>query len=251
MHDSQTRLHNGQQRNLMAEKGGFNRAHASSDVQKIVFLGLHFAIILLCAWLVLFDGINTLGDLFGRTIVLSDSTRASILLACAVIYFVRHGLTLFHARCFDWGDVFGLTAFFALFELGLLLVGGGVFRDAPIAFSGLDVFALVLYLSGSYLHSASEIQRKLWKEDPSNKGHCYTGGLFRYSMHINYFGDVVLFTGWCLLTASYWTLGLPLMMLLMFMFIHIPQLDQYLAERYEEGFEIYRTKTKRLIPFVW
>lgn len=237
----------------MTDKGGVNRIHARSRLQKTMFWGLHFAIILVCAWLVLGDGIDTLGDLFGRTIVLSDPTRASILLACAVIYFVRHGMTLLYllARRVDWGEVFGLSVFFALFELGLLLVGGGVLRDAPIALSGLDVFALALYLLGSYLNSASEIQRKLWKEDPSNKGRCYTGGLFRHSMHMNYFGDVVLFTGWCLLTASFWTLGLPLLMLLMFIFIHIPPLDQYLAERYGEEFEAYRTKTKRLIPFVW
>lgn len=237
----------------MESEGGVNRTHASSVPQKAVFWGLHFVIILLCIWLVSGDGIETLASRFGRVMELTDPGRALMLLVCAGIYFVRHGLTLFYllARRVDWGEVFGLTTFFALFELGLLLVGGGIFRDAPIAFSGLDIFALALFLTGSYLNSASEIQRKLWKADPSNKGHCYTGGLFRYSMHINYFGDVVLFTGWCLLTASFWTLGLPLLMLLMFMFIHIPPLDQYLAKRYGDEFEAYRRKTKRLIPFVW
>lgn len=71
------------------------------------------------------------------------------------------------------------------------------------------------------------------------------------SMHINYFGDVVLFTGWALLTATIWTLGLPLLMLLMFIFMHIPPLDEYLAERYGDEFKAYQSKTKRLIPFVW
>ena len=70
-------------------------------------------------------------------------------------------------------------------------------------------------------------------------------------MHMNYFGDVVLFTGWSLLTAAFWALGLPVLMLLMFMFIHMPPLDQYLAERYGDEFQVYRSKTKRLIPFIW
>lgn len=237
----------------MADQGGVNRTHASSRQQKTVFWGLHLGVILLCVWLVLLGGMDALAGQLGRATGFADPTRARILLACAAIYFLRHGLTLFYllARRVDWGEVLGLTLFFALFELGLLLVGGGVFREAPIALSGLDVFALALYLSGSYINSASEIQRKLWKGDSSNKGHCYTGGLFKYSMHMNYFGDVVLFTGWCLLTASFWTLGLPVLMLLMFMFVHIPPLDQYLAERYGEEFNAYRTKTKRLIPFVW
>lgn len=234
----------------MADTGGIDRSHASSRPQRIAFWGFHFVIILLCFWLVSRGGFDSSA---GWAIRLTDLTRAHILLACAVIYFARHGLTLFYllARRIDWSEVVGLTAFFALFELGLILVGGGAFREAPIALSGLDFLALTLYLSGSYLNTASEIQRKSWKESQSNKGHCYTGGLFRYSMHINYFGDVILFTGWCLLTASFWTLGLPLMMLLMFMYLHIPPLDEYLAGRYGKEFEDYRAKTKRLIPFVW
>ena len=237
----------------MAGNGGLDRSHERSKPQKAVFWGLHFAIILLCAWLVLGGGVDKLAALFGLGTGLVDPLRARILLACAVIYFLRHGITLFYLleRRIDWGEVLGLSAFFALFEIGLILVGGGIFRDTPIALSGLDIFALVLFLSGSFINSASEIERKLWKQDASNKGYCYTGGLFRYSMHINYFGDVVLFTGWCLLTGSLWTLGLPLLMMLMFMFVHIPPLDQYLAERYGEEFEAYRGRTKRLLPFVW
>lgn len=237
----------------MAEKGGVDRTHGDSRLQKTVFWGLHFAIILCCFWLALGGGLDWGAGRFGLELQFSDPMRASILLACAAVYFLRHGLTLFYllARRVDWGEVFGLAAFFALFELGLLLLGAGVFRDEPVPLSGLDVVAGVLYLAGSYLNTASEVQRKLWKNQPANNGHCHTGGLFRYSMHINYFGDVVLFTGWCLLTASLWTLGLPLLMLLMFMFVHIPPLDEYLAERYGKEFEAYRAKTKRLIPLVW
>lgn len=237
----------------MSKEGGIDRTHAYSTLQKSVFWGLHFAIILLCAWFVLGGGLELVTGWFGEAVEWTDLTRAHILLVCAAVYFLRHGVTLFYLleRRIDWSEVIGLTAFFALFELGLLLVGGGVFRESVIALSWLDIFALGLFFFGSYLNSTSEIQRKIWKKDPSHKGHCYTGGLFRYSMHMNYFGDVVLFTGWSLLTAAFWTLGLPVLMLLMFMFIHIPPLDQYLAERYGDEFEVYRSKTKRLIPFIW
>ena len=234
----------------MAEKGGVDRTHSSAIPQKATFWGLHFLIILFCSWLVLGEG-GVFLERWG--IRFSDLTRPHMLLACAVIYFLRHGLTLFYllVRRVEWGEVLGLSTFFALFEIGLILVGGGVFRDASVSLSALDLFAVALYLCGSYLNTASEVQRKLWKADPSNRGRCYTSGLFRYSMHINYFGDVVLFTGWCLLTASLWTLGLPLMMLLLFMYVHIPPLDDYLAQRYGEEFKAYRANTSRLIPFVW
>ncbi len=218
-------------------------------VQKLVFAGLHFVIVLFCAWLVFRDGLTVLGkDWF-----FTDPSRAKILLGCAVVYWLRHIVTLFYLlqRRVDWGEVFGLLVFFAVFEVGLLLVGGGLFRTFPVAFGGLDVFAVLLFVVGSYVNSFAEMQRKWWKAHPENKGHCYTGGLFKQAVHINFFGDVVLFSGWALLTASLWMLGLPVLMAGMFIFMHIPALDTYLARRYGAEFQAYARRTKKLIPFIY
>lgn len=185
--------------------------------------------------------------------VFVDQDRAVVLFVCVLIYWIRHTVTVFYllARKVEWGEVFGLLSFMALFEIGLLLVGGGAFRDYTIDFGLLDFVALSLLLSGSYLNSYSEIQRKWWKKNSQNKGKCYTEGLFQYSMHINYFGDFVLFTGWCLFTYNYWTLLLPLSMAYSFIAFHIPALDYHLAERYGEKFKDYAIITKRFIPFVY
>jgi len=115
----------------------------------------------------------------------------------------------------------------------------GAFRDYSIGLRWLDLVALILFFLGSFLNSFSEIQRKWWKADPANRGRCYSNGLFGYSMHINYFGDTVLFAGWCLFTSNFWVLGFPLLMGCAFVFFHIPGLDSYLAERYGEEFKIY------------
>ncbi len=127
----------------------------------------------------------------------------------------------------------------------------GAFRDDSIGAGLSDLIALVLFLFGSWLNSFSEMQRKWWKADPANTGHCYTEGLFAYSMHINYFGDTVLFAGWCLFTGNMWLLGIPLLMGLSFVFFHIPGLDSYLADRYGEEFRVYSQKTRKFIPFVY
>ena len=237
----------------MTSQGGVSRAHGRSTLQKGAFWLLHLGVILICVWLAALDGIHTIGSAFGFDWSLSDPVRALVLLLCAVIYFLRHGITLFYllVRRIEWAEALGLTAFMALFEIGLLVIGGGVMRTEPLPFDALDVLAGLLFLLGSFLNSGSEIQRKLWKRDPANKGHCYTGGLFAYSMHINYFGDVVLFTGWSLLTHNVWTLVLPVFMLLSFAFMHIPALDAYLAERYGAEFQAYATRTKKLVPFIW
>jgi len=237
----------------MAQNGGVSREHRKSTPEKFGFLLLHLTVIAACAWIALFGGWEQIGDWFGREWRLSDPVRAWVLLFCAAVYFLRHGVTLFYllVRSVAWSEVFGLVAFMAVFEIGFLVIGGGGYRTSAIAFGPFDGLGIAMFIAGSWLNTWSEIQRKLWKQDPANKGKCYTGGLFRHSMHINYFGDVVLFTGWCLLTREPWTLLLPVFMASMFAFVHIPALDAYLADRYGNAFADYARKTKKLVPYVW
>lgn len=234
-------------------KGAVDRSYGRSLTEKSVFLAGHLLIIIFCGWLVFSDGLPLLGRLFNRDPQWTDPHRAGLLFACALLYWIRHAITLFYLllRKVEYGEVFGLLLFMALFEIGLLLIGGGAFGAEPVPFCAFDVFAVMLVFFGSGLNSGSEIQRKRWKKDPANQGHCYTGGLFRYSMHINYFGDTVLFTGWSLLTVNYWTLALPLMMAASFIYFHIPALDAYLTERYGKEFLTYAAKTKKFIPFIY
>lgn len=232
---------------------GVNRAYDDSRIQKWIFNLAHLFIVLSCAWLLFWDGWTTIGTLFGKQWMLVDPTRAIILFFCALLYWLRHSITLFYllVRKVDWSEVICLLIFFALFEIGFVLIGGGAFRVGVINLGWLDIVALFLLITGSYLNSFSEIQRKWWKRDPANKGHCYTKGLFCYSMHINYFGDTVMFTGWSLFTYNIWSLGLPLFMASMFIFYHIPGLDLHLAKRYGAEFQTYSKRTKRFIPFVY
>lgn len=229
------------------------RDHAHSIAQKTTFWLLHSMIVLFCLWLTYYSGVQTIGELLGYQWALGDTLRAQILLCCALLYLMRHAITLFYflVRRVDWGEVFGLLVFFAMFEIILLLTGGGAFRTITIALNWIDLLAFLLLLAGSYLNSYSEMQRKWWKANSANKGRCYTLGLFKHSIHINYFGDMVLFTGWCLFTQNMWTLALPLLMTGMFIFLHIPGLDRYLSERYGEEFDTYAATTKKLIPFIY
>lgn len=239
--------------NSKSNKAGVSRSHGRSAAQKWAFAIGHLVILLICSWVIYGNGWEALGLVFGKTWHLADLLRAQIMLACAFIYWLRHVITLSYLleRKVEWSEVMGLLVFIGLFEIGLVLLGGGAFRDHPINISLLDLVALVLFLLGSFLNSFSEMQRKWWKTDPANKGHCYTKGLFGYSMHMNYFGDTVLFTGWCLFTHNPWSLGFPIFMACTFIFYHIPGLDSYLAERYGEEFKNYSDRTKKFIPFIY
>ena len=57
-------------------------------------------------------------------------------------------------------------------------------RDNPDSIGIAALPGFVMYAVGSYLNTASEYSRHLWKQQPETQGKLYTCGLFRYSMHI-------------------------------------------------------------------
>lgn len=175
--------------------------------------------------------------------------RQVALLACVAIYVARaaHTLLVFVKRKVPWweaawgGSIIGLVLFFFLWR-GL---------RAPEPLGPLDLVGILVYVAGSYLGTASEYQRHLWKARPEHQGHLYTEGLFRRSRHINYFGDLLLFAGLAVLTRQPWTGIVPLAMGLNFVFVIIPAHDAYLAARYGAEFERYAGRTPRLVPLLY
>mgnify|MGYP001415568328 FL=1 len=114
--------------------------------------------------------------------------------------------------------------------------------------------ATLLYILGSALSTISEFQRYIFKKHPSNKGRLMTTGLWVYSMHMNYFGDSLLFTGWTIASSGVgasWTWWVPIVITSLFIFMHIPGLDEYLAHRYPKEFPRYAATTVKFVPFVY
>jgi steroid 5-alpha reductase family enzyme len=127
------------------------------------------------------------------------------------------------------------------------ILGGKVAKPVGIA----ELIGVGLFMIGSYLNTGSEIIRNQWKKDSKNKGKIYDQGLFKYSMHINYFGDVVWATGMALISGSLWVFMVPIYMSCGFIFLHIPRLDKYLKKRYGYQYDEYAEKTKKFIPFIY
>lgn len=108
----------------------------------------------------------------------------------------------------------------------------------------LVLLSFSIYLLGSFLNTYSEYERMVWKKDEANRGHCYTIGLFAFSRNINYFGDSLLFTGWAMATGNWINAWAPIMMSLMFFFMHIPDKETYLAQRYQKEWDCYKSTVK-------
>ena len=132
--------------------------------------------------------------------------------------------------------------------LTLYWIGGWVVASrgvqAPAWYLALCVS---LYTFGVFCHFAADMQKfTALKLQP---GKLVTDGLFTYVRNPNYFGELLIYSGFGLL-AMHW---LPIAILLLWIgVIWLPNMrskDHALAKL--EGFEEYEKSTKRFIPAIW
>jgi len=178
-----------------------------------------------------------------------DFTRQVVLMFFLLLYISRLIITVFVflKRKIAWSEMFLVSSLMSFALFSFAKVGGD--SNQPVGF--LDCFSIFLYLFGSWLNTYSEYTRHTWKKQNENKRQLYTGGLFKYSMHINYLGDIFLFMGFALITLQFSMLFIPLVMALNFIFIIIPRLDKYLATKYGKAFDEYAKGTKKFIPGIY
>ena len=178
-----------------------------------------------------------------------DPVRRILIASCLIIYFVRLQVTVwvFQKRKWTWLETITITFLmsFVLYTFGR--VGGNNKQVVGV----IEVIGILLYLSGSYINTHSEYYRHVWKLKEENRGRLYTEGLFGLSMHINYFGDIVLFTGFAMVTHSPGMLVIPLIMMVNFILNIIPSLDRYLEKKYKDEFRDFSKKTKKFIPLIY
>jgi len=211
---------------------------------------VHLAAVSVVAWLLLGGGLQAVAAWCGSAWPLASSARRWLLLACGLVYFMRVSITIFYLmqRKMGWGEAAIIGGWVAFIHILFAYFGG---TNPTILRPAVATLALILYVSGSMLNTGSELQRKWWKGHLENKGRLYTQGLFRYAMHINYFGDELLFTGYALLTGVAWALIVPTVMLAGFVLFNIPELDRHLRKHYGDDFEDYSRRTKKFVPFVY
>ena len=221
----------------------------ASRPQRIVLAAMIAAWVALC-WGLLFGGGL---DLLSRHLLLDwgpgNLLRRQLLAAACTLYFLRLLLTLFVflRRGISWPEVFTIAPWVLCIFLLLGLTGG--FNSAPVGI--VCAVGVALFLLGSWMNTWSEFQRHRWKQQPQKKGLLFTRGLFRFSRHPNYLGDLLSFTGLCLIAGRWITALIPALMLAGFVFVNIPVLDEHLRDHYGAAFDDYAKRTARLIPFLY
>lgn len=197
----------------------------------------------------LIHGQSILSSWFGWKWVQANGQRDIVLFVLFLIVYVRITFMVFYLlkRSITWSEAFIVPLAFAIYYIGFSLFS----LSSLSSLSGWDWLYIVLFLIGSWLNTFSEWLRHQWIRSSTNKGKLYTKGLFHYSMHINYFGDVLWVAALALLSGNAWSLLIPAMLICMFVFYNIPMLDRHLEEKYGKDFIAYRKKTKKLIPFIY
>jgi len=217
--------------------------------QKFLLIVLELALLYLVYIIAFQKGGTVIYSWFGIIKTEGDFVRRIIILTFSFVVFFRllFMMFVFLKRHIPYEEVFGISFAFSIYYIGFAIFGYA--SDAPTGI--FDYLGIAIYLFGSYLNTTSELQRHIWKKDPNNKGKLYTIKLFSYSMHINYFGDLLWVTGYAILTRNIYSIGIVIFLFLFFAFLNIPKLDKYLAEKYKGQFEDYKKKTKKFIPFIY
>jgi protein-S-isoprenylcysteine O-methyltransferase Ste14 len=226
----------------------FIDSYDSSFFKKSLFSGCIIITLLVTLWL-LFAEYVTSNTWLREYQLYGDPLRRILLASCLIIYVIRLQVTvwIFQKRKWTWSETITITILMPFVIYAFASVGG----SNKQAVGAVEIIGILLYLSGSYINTHSEYYRYAWKLEEENKGRLYTEGLFGLAMHINYFGDIVLFNGLAMITHSLSMFVIPLVMALNFVFFIIPSLDRYLEKKYTDEFKDYSKKTKKLIPMIY
>lgn len=109
----------------------------------------------------------------------------------------------------DWGEKWIIRSYFQIFMLqGLfviliamsIIVANALSTvDNPINL--MDLLGGIIWFIGFYFETVGDLQLYQFKKNPSNKGKIMTQGLWRFSRHPNYFGEVTQWWGIFIIVA--------------------------------------------------
>ncbi len=134
-----------------------------------------------------------------------------------------------------------------LISLPVLFING----SHADTFAGTDVIGLLIWCIGFCFETVADSQLKSFISNPAHKGKIMDSGLWKYSRHPNYFGEVTQWWGIFILALSLpnalVTMIGPLTITILILFVSgIPLLEKKYAGR--PDFEAYKKRTSIFFP---
>lgn len=158
----------------------------------------------------------------------------------------------------NWGSRTALKSFLIVFMLqGFLLI----LNSTPLVYGILSTskrlnfvfaFGVFIWFIGFMIEAVADIQKSRFKANPQNRSRVMRSGLWKYSRHPNYFGEIVVWLGFYVMALSdsslWWTIVGPLTITFLLTKVSgVPMIEAYYKDRPE--FAEYRRTTNSL--FLW
>jgi len=156
----------------------------------------------------------------------------------------------------DWGKWFVPRTFFQVFILqGVLMLAVVLPAVVSILFGGeitaLDYVGVAIWLIGFIFESLGDYQLSQFIKNPNNKGKVLQTGLWRFTRHPNYFGEVTMWWGIWIIAISaplaWLTVLGPVTITFLILFVSgIPLLEN--RKKGNPEFEEYKKHTSVFFP---
>lgn len=129
-------------------------------------------------------------------------------------------------------------------------------QDRPLSLK--DYAGWLLWISGFLLEVVADWQKTRFRNNPNNAGQFINTGLWKYSRHPNYLGEVLMSFGLYISASSvmygyeYLSVLSPILITLLLVKISAPVLDRAADKRWasDPAYKKYTQKTPALFPFV-
>lgn len=126
------------------------------------------------------------------------------------------------------------------------------------ALSSLAILGLIIFTAGLAIESLADFQKHRFSRDASNKNKWIETGIWRYSRHPNYFGEILVWVGVYVyslqvLSPGQMLVGIvsPLFITTLLLFISgIPILEKSADKRWgnNKAYQAYKRRTSLLVP---
>lgn len=121
----------------------------------------------------------------------------------------------------------------------------------PVRPTALTLIGVLVWLAGFFFEAVGDFQLSRFSAKSSSKGELMTEGLWKYSRHPNYFGEVVQWWGIFIIAATtqYWWLAIvgPLVITTLILFVSgVPLTEKGSARR--KGWDAYSKRTSKFLP---
>jgi steroid 5-alpha reductase family enzyme len=213
--------------------------------------------------------VTTIAVLFSPVV----DDRSILLLALVLIWATRLGTFLFR-RIYESGkdarfdeikpsffrflNTWTLQGLWVTFTLAAALAA--ITTTTRQELGVLALLGFLVWLFGFSVEVLADVQKSRFRSDPENRGRFIQSGLWAWSRHPNYFGEIMLWIGVAIIVLpvlrgwQWVTLISPLFVALLITRISgVPMLEKKADERWggQEDYEAYKERTPALILKPW